>query len=137
MRHSNVVDEHFVRELSVVYFESGPVACNGDIQDKEERLVEFFGVAGVVFDEDFVVHEVIHKHADVLFVPCELVVVELRDIEFEFLITVIFGVVAVGCILAAICPMVGAVHDVFAVHRFDDVDFAAGWPAYGVDVLAE
>ena len=71
------------------------------------------------------VHEVIHKHADVLFVPCEFVIVELRDIEFKFLVAVAAGVVAVGGVLAAVSPMVGAVDDVFAVHCFDDVDFAA------------
>jgi len=84
-----------------------------------------------------VVHEVIHKHADVLVVPCELVIVELRDVEFKFLIAVIAGIVAVISVLAAVCPMVGAVDDVFAVHGFDDIDLAAGRPAYGIDVLAE
>ena len=30
--NSNVVDEHFVRELGVVYFKAWPVAGNGNVQ---------------------------------------------------------------------------------------------------------
>ena len=49
----------------------------------------------------------------------------------------IVGVVAVIGVAAFILPVVGAVHDIFAVDGFDDVDFAAGRPTDGVDVFAE
>ena len=37
--NSDVIDEHFVRELGVVHIETGPVTTYGDIQQKEERRI--------------------------------------------------------------------------------------------------
>ena len=132
-----VIDEHFVRELCVVDIKAGPVSSDCDIQQKEEWLVEFFGVAFIVFNQDFMVHEVVDEHADVLFVPCEFVCVELRDVELEFLVAVIAGVVPIGRVFGAICPVVCTVDFVLGVDGFDDVDFAAGGPSDCVEVFAE
>ena len=83
------------------------------------------------------VHEVIDEHADVLLVPREFVRVKLRDVEFEFLVAVVASVVAVGSVFGTVSPVVCSVDFVFTVDRFDDVDFTAGGPSDGIEVLAE
>ena len=83
------------------------------------------------------VHEVIDEHADVFLVPREFVRVELRNVEFKFLIAVIAGVIAVGRVFGAVCPVVCTVDFVFAIDCFDDVYFAAGGPSDCVEVFAE
>ena len=83
------------------------------------------------------VHEIIDEHADVFFIPREFVRVELRDVHFMLLVTVVAGVVAVSREFGTVRPVVCAVDDVFAIDGFDDVYFAACGPADGVEVFAE
>ena len=133
----DVVDEHFVRELGVVHFETGPVTSHGDIQQKEERLMEGVGAASVVFNRNFVVLKIIYVHHDELFVPGEFVCMELGDVKFFLCAVVVAGVVTVLGVVPFVLPVVGAVHDVFTVDGLDDVDFAAGRPGDLIDVFAE
>ena len=135
--HSNVVDEHLVRELRIVYFESGPVPAHGDIQDKEERLVERIRTAGVVLDGNLVVLEIVYIHRDDFLIPSEFVCMELRDVDSFFGSVEIARVVAVAGVLAVIGPVVGPVDNALVVDGFDDVDFTAGGPGNLVDVFAE
>ena len=134
---SDVVDEHFVRELGVVHFETGPVTSHGDIQQKEKRLVEGVGAASVVFDRNFVVLKIIYVHHDEFFVPSEFVCMKLGNVKNGACSVKITGVVAVFGVVAFVLPVVGAVHDVFTVDGLDDVDFAAGRPGDLIDVFAE
>ena len=83
------------------------------------------------------IHEIIDEHADVFLVPCEFVRVELRDIEFIFLVAIIAGIVAVRGVFGTVRPVVGTVNFVFCVDCFDDVDFTAGGPSDGVEVFTE
>lgn len=93
--------------------------------------------AGVVFDRNLVVLEIVNVHGDELFVPGEFVCMELGDVEFFLCAMEIVGVVAVIGLLAFGLPVVGAVYDIFAIDGFDDIDFAAGGPGDLIDVFSQ
>ena len=133
----DVVDEHFVGELAVVNFETGPVTSHGYVQQKEEGLMEGVGAASVIFDRNFVVLEIVYIHDHELFIPSEFVCMELGDVKFFLCAVVVAGVVTVLGVVPFVLPVVGAVYDVLAVDGFDDIDFAAGGPGNLIDVFAE
>ena len=135
--NADVIDEHFVRELRVIYFKSGPVSTYSNVQQEKLRLMECFGSAGVVFDGHFVVLEIIDIHGDEFFVPSEFVRVELRDVQFLFCSMEIACAVAVAGVLPFVLPVVGAVDNALVVDGFDDIDFPAGGPTHFIDVFSE
>ena len=55
----DVIDEHFVWELRVIYIKSGSVAADCDIQDQKEWLVKSVRSPGIVCNGHFIVFEAI------------------------------------------------------------------------------